>query len=130
MNLHGIVRGAITAVNPDLTVTLKRSLGSTTAASGKRTPTYETMIAPVQVQAASGKDVERVNNMGVQGVMRSVHLNGYWRGIVRADAVGGDLLLFPEYPGGIIREWRVTSVAETWADWSRVIVVLQAKVTP
>lgn len=125
MNLHAIASGAIAAVNPLTSVTLKHNDGYTTAADGKRTPTFVTSTAQVQVQATSGKDVERVNGLGIQGVMRSVHLNGYWRGIVRADAAGGDVMSFPESPGGVARNWRVTLVAETWPDWSRVIVVLQ-----
>lgn len=128
MNLHSIASGAIAAVNPMITATLKQSSGSTTASTGKRAPTFTTTTGLIQVQAASGKDIERVNLMNVQGVMRSVHLDGYWRGIVRADAAGGDILQFPEVRGGPVRDWRVALVAETWPDWSRVIVVLQ--VTP
>ncbi len=87
---------------------------------------YNTLTGmSIQVQAVSGRDIERMNGLGIQGVFRSVHLDGYWRGIVRVDQVGGDLMEFPEVPGGAVRTWKVTTVAETWPDWSRVIVVLQ-----
>jgi hypothetical protein len=126
MNLHALVSGVIAAVNPMVDATLLHDAGSySTDAAGKRTPTYATTTGQIQVQSASGKDIERVNNLGIQGVMRSIHLSGYWRGIVRADHVGGDILQFPEDPGGAVRSWKVAVVAETWADWSRVIVVLQ-----
>ncbi len=39
MNLHGIVRGMIGAVNPDITATLLQATGANvTAPNGKRTP--------------------------------------------------------------------------------------------
>lgn len=40
MNLHGIVRGAIVTVNPDVPVAVRISTGYTIAAGGTRTPTY------------------------------------------------------------------------------------------
>lgn len=48
MNLHGMVAGAIGAVNPFVPVTIRISIGSTTQASGKRDPLYAT---PGQITA-------------------------------------------------------------------------------
>jgi hypothetical protein len=42
MNLHQIVRGAITAVNPDEQLGVQISVGYTTAGSGTRSPKYAT----------------------------------------------------------------------------------------
>jgi len=54
-----------------------------------------------------------------------VYMYGNVQGVVRADQQGGDILVFPEIPGGVNRNWRVISVAETWPTWAHVIVVLQ-----
>lgn len=125
MNLHGIVRGAISAVNPDITMTMLRSNGYTTDSAGARTPVFVTLTGKGQVQAASGGTIQRMSNLGIQGVLRAVYLYGNWCGIVRADQKGGDVLQFPQVPGAAIQHWKVVEVTETWPDWSRVVVVLQ-----
>lgn len=127
MNLHGIARGAVAAVNPEIDAVLLASTGYTTGANGKQVPTYATAVpARIQVQAATGKDLEHVNNMNIQGVLRAVYLTGNWNGVVRADKKGGDLFQFPQAPGGANRDWMVISITESWPDWTRVIVWLQA----
>ena len=45
MNLHAIVAPVVGAVNPNQTVTVFTSIGSTTAADGSQTPTYATPAA-------------------------------------------------------------------------------------
>jgi len=126
MNLHGIVRGAITSVNPDVLATLRRPTGEyTTAPDGLRTPEYdERTDVPIQVQALSGKDVQHMDALNIQGVLRSVHLDGDWQGVFRPDGLGGDLFTFG-YAGAPARTWLVVQVMETWPDWSRVVVQLQ-----
>lgn len=42
VNMHGIVRGQITAINPDLPVTIKVAADYVTQGSGKQVPVYET----------------------------------------------------------------------------------------
>lgn len=126
MNLHSIVRGAINAVNPDIQATLLRSTGYTTDAAGKQVPTFTTLTGKIQVQAVGAKDLEHTDYLNIQGVMRSVYLLGNWAGLVRADQKGGDILQFPQVPGGEVQDWRVINVPETWPDWSRVIVWLQS----
>ncbi len=128
MNLHGLVRGVVQSVNPDIAATYLQSTGYTTDAAGKRTPTFATSSVRIQVQAVSGRDIERLNNLGIQGVLRKVYDYGNQMGISRADGKGGDLLQFPQAPGAAVQTWKVTSVAETWDSWSSVFVQLQ--VTP
>ena len=126
MNLHGIVRGAITSVNPDVPATLRRSTGTyTTAPDGKRTPGYvDTAGVMVQVQGLSAKDIQHMDALNIQGVLRSVHLNGDWQGVVRPLGQGGDLFRFSN-PAGVMQWWLVVNVMETWPVWCRVIVALQ-----
>ena len=126
MNLHQVVRGAIQTVNPDYKAKLIQSTGYTTTPSGKQVPTWAVHYdVPIQIQANAGGSLSKVDNINQQGITRSVFLNGYWAGVVRADSTGGDMFEFPIQTGGEMRQWMVTSVAETWADWSHVIVTLQ-----
>jgi hypothetical protein len=129
MNLHNTVRGVITGVNPDTAVSILRSSGYDTAANGKQIPLYNRADGqPANVQACSGKDVERVNSLGFQGVFRTVYLYGNVVGIVRPDGTGGDILKFSQTPGDDCQDWKCITVKETWPDWCCVIVQLQATV--
>ena len=130
MNLHGIVRGAITTVNPDIIATLRASTGSTIDDAGKRTATYTDSAARIQVQALAGKDLEHINDLNIQGVLRTVYLYGNYNGIIRADNKGGDLLIFPLVPGADDKVWMVVAVFETWPDWCKLAVWLQEDTAP
>lgn len=127
MNLHGIVRNAIRTVNPDITATLLRSTGYTNV-KGVQTPTYDVLAGQIQPQAASGKEIERMNNLAMQGIFRKVYMYGNWMGIVRADQKGGDILKFPQVPGAAVQDWKIVQVLETWPDWCAVMVILQTTV--
>lgn len=132
MNLHQLVRGAITSVNPDIVAQWSRSTGSTSNADYTRVPTYDTGDIVVQVQALNGTALQKAEYLNLQGVLRSVYCYGNKQGVNRVDLQGGDLLAFPEVPGGTVRNWLVSAVVETWPDWSHVIATLQvdAPVTP
>ena len=126
MNLHGAVRGLVGAVNPDIQAVFRRSNGSTLGLSGKRTPVYYTaQPVTIQVQALSGREIEHLSNMNIQGVLRSVHMYGNTQGVVRPTQQGGDLLQFAQTVHGRKQTWLVVQVLETWPDWSRVAVCLQ-----
>lgn len=127
LNLHGMVRGVITAVNSDIPGTLRRSTGYTTAPNGTRTPTYADTTGRIQVQALSSTELKHVNDLNIQGVIRKVYLYGDWGGPIRADATGGDLLVFPRVKGGAPATWKIVTTFETWTDsgWCAVGVVLQ-----
>lgn len=136
MNLHSIVRPAISTVNPDIIGVWRESTGYTKdPATGRPVPTYINHAnTRMQVQALTGKDLMHQNFMSMQGVKRSVYVLGNVQGIVRPDGTGGDLLLFPQDRGGINRVWLVAAVLETWtpdsAGWCKVGVVLQPDATP
>lgn len=130
LNLHGLVRGAVGAVNPDREVTYQRSTGYTRAPGGVQVPAYaadELLMA--QIQPLSREDLKHPAFTNVQSLTRSVHLFGNVQGVVRPDAKGGDLLLFAQTMGGTVQTWKVAAVLETWAPdtagWCRVGVVLQ-----
>lgn len=129
MNLHGTVRGAITSVNPDIIAPWIQSVAATVAVGGKQTPTYAAPLpVKMQVQAASGRELEHYDFQAAQGIFRSVYLYGLKNGVDRVEGKGGDLLQFPEVPKGTVRTWLVVAVPEPYsltAHWCRVLVQLQ-----
>jgi hypothetical protein len=129
MNLHGIVRGAINAVNPDRPIGWRVSTGSTTSTSGKQTPTYAAEVEiSAQVQPSSGDDLKQIEYLNMQGTFRTVYAFGSIQGIVRPQLKGGDLLVFA-LDGATPRLWKVVHVLETWtpdaAGWCSVVAALQ-----
>lgn len=121
LNLHGMVRGVISAINADTPATLRRSTGYTTAPGGIRTPAFSDTIGMVQVQALSSSQLKHMNDLNIQGIMRKVYMYGEWGGPVRADKTGGDLLVFDA------KTWKIVTVFEQWdrPGWSCVGVVQQ-----
>lgn len=125
MNLHHLVRPAITSVNNDIPAVLLRDTGTyTTSDAGIRTPNYESLAGNIQVQGVNGRDLERLNNLNMQGIFRTVYLYGALHGVMRNTQKGGDLLKFADVDG-VVYDWLVVQVAEVWPDWSKVIVCQQ-----
>lgn len=133
-NLHAAVRGAITAINPDITGTLKRSTGYTMLPNGKQVPTYSFTDGRIQVQALGTADLKHLEFLNIQGVERKVYMYGDWGGPIRADATGGDILAFPMLRApSTVRDWKIVTVFETWDNvggegWCAVGVVMQKTV--
>lgn len=130
MNLHSIVRRAIGTVNPDIAGTWRENTGAQETPDGRTVPAYTDHPGiPMQVQALSGKDLQHEAFVSMQGVKRSVYVQGNVQGVARPDGSGGDRLVFPADRGGASREWLVVVVLETWtpdsAGWCKVGVVLQ-----
>lgn len=131
MNLHGIVRGAITTVNPDIAAQWRVSAGSTQGANFKQVPAYATAV-PVRIQSQPLKysDQLHVQALNLAGIFRSVHMFGLNQGITRPNQKGGDYLQFPQAPGMAAQWWLTISVREQWPDWCRVLVCLQTSGPP
>lgn len=127
INMHATVRGAIGTVNNDISAMFQASTGNTPTVSGKQTPTYAAAV-PVKIQSQPLKysDLQHVNNLNLSGTFRSVHMYGNTEGVVRPTQQGGDLLTFKQSPGVASQVWLVVQVMEVWAEWSRVLVCLQA----
>lgn len=134
MNLHGLVRGAITAINPDTLCTWQQSTGSTTGSDGTRMPTYNVVQnVPVQVQGLTNQDLQHIQYLNIQSETRKVYLFGQIEGVERPNLKGGDLLTFPQTIGGTPQVWLVVQPQENWPDelqsgWSSAIVCLQTDV--
>lgn len=124
MNLHGLASGAIGTVNPFILGTIKVSTGSTTAADGKRTPTYSTQTnVSMQVQALTFRDLQQLDGLNLNGTRRAIYLNGKYDGVVRPQLKGGDLFVIASGPNA--GTWLVALVLEQWPDWCKVAVTLQ-----
>ena len=121
MNLHAVVRAAITTVNPDVAGSIRVSTGAVTLTDGTRMPTYaQTDDVPMQVQPLTGKDLAHLDNLNIQGVQRAIYVNGDFQGVVRPDGKGGDLIRIGT------QVWLIVAVLETWATgWCKVGVTLQ-----
>src|SRR5271155_5526729 len=121
MNLHGIVAGAIGAVNPLRQATLMRSIGYTINPDGTQVPAYQTIgNVTCQVQELTSKDLHQLDGLNLQGSSRAVYLNGDWSGVVRATSQGGDMVQLDD---GTI--WLVVAIPEKFPDWTKMIITLQ-----
>lgn len=129
MNLHAIVTPAISAINPPMLGSVSISTGFTQNADFSRTPTYSTATGvSMQVQPLTSKQIEHVDALNLQGIFKSVYLNGRIDGLVRVAGKGGDLLFLPTgYSGQALDVWLVVEQAEAWDTdgWCRAIVQLQ-----
>lgn len=125
MDIRGLANSFTTLVNDNLTINWVQATGYTTDSAGHRLPTTTTSSVQAQVQGVSGEDLKHIDGLNIQGVFRSVHMFGNVQGIERSKQRGGDVLQFPEVPGGSNVDWRVVSVMETWSEWARVLVVMQ-----
>ena len=120
MNLQAITGNIIASVNPVTTGSVRMSAGYTMLSSGEQVPAYApSIVAQLQIQALSGRDLAHMDNLNIQGVMRAIYLQGNWEGIDRPENKGGDLI---DVNG---QTWLIMQVLESWPDWTKVAVVLQ-----
>ena len=124
MNLHGIVRGAITTVNPDITAVLARSTGYTDDGIGQQVPTYSSSQVPANIQASTFKDLQQVDAINQNGELRSAYLFGVSHAVVRSLEKGGDTLTFLD-EDATYSEWLVVKVLEQWSNWVKVAITRQ-----
>lgn len=120
MDLHAAVSGAIGAVNPFVSAQYLKSTGTTTNPDGSRTPSYAAPVdVSIQKQELSFKELQQVQNLNLQGIMRSIYMEGAAYGVYRVAGTGGDKFVIGD------QTWLVVAVPELWPDWCKVIVQLQ-----
>ena len=120
MNLHALVRGAITAVNPDQDVMLLQSAGQVVETYQQRPAWAPAVKVKAQVQPTPDKALQWLLQTRQNTVWRDCYLYGPVYGLERASAKGGDMLYFEGY------EWQVDQVLEAWnatAGWTKVRAV-------
>lgn len=121
MNLHGIVSGAIGTINPNVTVSIEVSTGTTMLDDGTRVPKYASPVTVLaQIQPLTGGDLRQLESLNLQGDFQGIYISGNIDGLVRADNKGGDKITFPDG-----RVYLVTTVLESWPDWTKCAVTLQ-----
>lgn len=127
INMRVIGNKVAQTIKATVLATYLKSTGQTVDGAGVVTPTYAAPTIPfgVDVQAATAGDLKHTEYLNMEVVARKVWMFGNTTGVVRADMKGGDILLFPQVPGGTMQRWKVVAVVETWAEWSSVVVVLQ-----
>ena len=131
INVRLAANAAIQVVNPDILGTFYASTGFTINAAKKQVPSYAAGVnVRMQVQAVSAAKLQHLEALNIEGVLRAVRMWGNTQGVVRVNQKGGDLLYFPEVPGGAAKVWKVVDVVETWVTWSHVIVNLQTDSAP
>jgi hypothetical protein len=120
MDLRGIANGVTASVNPNITVTVKRSTGYAIGAGRKQVPSYAAPVSgPGQLQAMSADDIKQLDGLNIQGTIKAIYLRGVLAGVVRPDSTGGDIV----EEGG--RTWLVVKVLESWPNWTKAAIVLQ-----
>lgn len=120
MNLHGIVRRAITVVNPDVPGLMMVSLGTyTTDAAGRRVPAYAEQSVTVQLQPLAYTDLMKLDGLNLQGIKKKAYVNGNFEGVNRPKQKGGDKLIVNG------ETWLITQPLEEWPDWCSFAVTLQ-----
>lgn len=123
MNIHRIAKSAIGSINPFIDVVVRVSDGFENGAGRKQVPKYlPDQTINIQLQPLSPGDLRHVDGMNLQGLLKSIHVNGNFYGVNREKAIGGDLIIIGA------ETWLVIEPMELWPDWCRLLVQLQ--VTP
>lgn len=122
MNLRGIANRLTTAINPNVSATVKVCTGYATSASGKRTPTYaDPVVIKVQQQALTKKEIEHLDSMNLSNAQVALYANLQLTGVDRTKGSGGDLVTIGS------DTFLVTAVLEGWttAGWCKVAATRQ-----
>ena len=129
INLHAIVRGAVTALHPDEAVTLYQSTGQTNTL-GRLAPAYaEPQTVQAQIQSLSAEDLAHMEDASRTEISRKAYLFAPDAaqppaGIVRPLARGGDMLVRSDGTW-----WLVTGIIEdfTASGWVCVAITQQVE---
>lgn len=98
MNLHGLVSGAIGAVNPHVPVSVRVSTGYEVDEDQgfRQVPAYaDAQVVQGQVQSLTYDDLRQIDSLNIQGTKRAIYLYGRIDGLVRVENKGGDLITVP-----------------------------------
>lgn len=122
MNLHRLVRTAITSVAPDRMIHRLPCLGQQTGEDYQVLPVYGPCEAvTAQIQPVSDKTLQWLVQSRQNTIWRDMYIHGLSAGLDRAEGLGGDLYYFDG------AEWQVDQVLEDWRavggdGWTKVRV--------
>lgn len=133
VNLHQVVRGAITALHPDVPATIYRNLGTVAGPGGRMLPVYaEGEAIQAQAQSEGPTTLFHANQVGMEEVGRRFYLNSpvgaktRYASNIRTLARGGDV--FQTGGDWFTGEWwLITALIEdfTRSGWVNVRATLQ-----
>ena len=110
MNLNAVASRSTRFVTPPVTAWLQVSTGWTQNPDYSRSPSYATFPVLVDIQALSSSQIEHMDALNIQGVLRVAYFSGIIEGLNRPAGKGGDTLTFKSgsqngttWPGG---RWR------------------------
>ena len=132
MDLRGIANSVSDTVNPNIPVTVQSSTGFTIGAGLRQVPTYSSTAGFAQIQALDSSDLRQLDGLNIQGSIRAIYLRGALAGVVRANTQGGDLVVIsagPAIPPALVGTWLIVKVLESWPNWSKAAITLQAAAT-
>ena len=129
INLHGLVRSAITALHPDEVVILRQSVGQTNA-RGRITPRYgPARTVSAQIQSLGQNELAHAEQVSATRIDRKAYLHAPNpalppQGIVRPFARNGDMLQRPDGTW-----WLITAMIEdfTASGWVCVGITQQVR---
>lgn len=110
------------AVNENVTATVKISTGYTVSPSGKQEQSYVSVNRVLQLQSMESDELEHFGFSSQQGVFKSVYMDGMIDIIDRMDQKGTSLVETQRYGDSRISTWQVVKIAESYNDWVRFII--------
>lgn len=120
MNLHKIANSGIRGVNPNIKAVVRRYAGEVIGTGRKPAPIYDPdEEITIQLQPLSKGDLQHVDGLNIQGLFKSIHVNGNFYSVNREMQKGGDLFIIDG------KTWLVIEPLELWPDWSRLLVCQQ-----
>ena len=132
MDIRGISNQVSDTVNLNIPVTLQSSTGFTIGAGLRQVPAYTSTAGFAQVQALDNSDLKQLDGLNIQGSIRAIYFKGVLAGVVRANIQGGDLVVIsasPAVPPALVGTWLIVKVLESWPNWSKAAITLQAAAT-
>lgn len=127
MDLRTLANSVSNSINPNMVISVQASSGYTIGGGLKQVPTYAAAFdAFGQVQALDGTELKQLDNLNLQGVLRSIYIRGPLAGIIRPATKGGDLVTIADpAPLQFRGIWLVVKVFETWPLWTKCAICLQ-----
>lgn len=128
LNMHGLVRGAIQAVNEDIAGSVYVSTGRTNV-RGILTPTFSAVAAQLQVQAQKHDPIRHERSLEYSNSYITVYAYGDFSDIERPSGSGGDVVNFLDPNTGMSRWYYISQVLEWWPGWCSFECVRQLSAT-
>lgn len=127
MNLHQIVRSAISSVNPETRITIKKFSDYTVDEYGKVTNSYSDYSPDIifttlaQIQPVASEKLEHLYNYNSSNTYARMFVNGEEHGLSEALSTNGDIVIIGN------QVWKIVEVSGLWnkSGWNEVIICLQ-----